>query len=93
MLDQDCEVAMVGDSRNADSTWNTTKTITVSKGLKCPTFVEKSIWLGRYDSNDSFSVVQKGNEITVQRANGMSWQMNLMFICCPRGNILLGVKR
>ena len=56
----------------------------VEDGVKCPTKVDKTNWLGDNNHDDKFSVAQDGNRVTVTRTdqNG-GWGMNLKFICCP----------
>ena len=75
-----CVVTMVGDSSKEDFTWSTTKTISIPTGLICPKFVEKSLWLGGGDFDDTFSVEQNGTRLTISRLDSNSeWGLNLMF--------------
>ena len=69
---------MVGNSRSGS------KVITIDDGVKCPTKVDKTNWLGGSNDGDTFSVAQDGNRVTITRTdqNG-GWGMNLKFICCP----------
>ena len=79
-----CTTAKVGNSRSGS------KLITIDDGVKCPTKVDKTNWLGGNNHEDKFSVAQDGNRVTVTRTdqNG-GWGMNLKFKCCPDdGNTL-----
>ena len=73
-----CTTADVGNSRSGS------KLITIADGVKCPTKVDKTNWLGSNNHGDTFSVAQDGNRVTVTRTDQNSgWGMNLKFICCP----------
>ena len=75
-----CHIVDVGSS------YGNTKTITLDKELICPKLVDETNWVGEGNFSDTFSVLQRGKKLTVQRTGAPGrWEIDLKFYCCVQG--------
>ena len=65
------------------SSGSNSKSITIDNGFKCPTTVDKTNWLDGHNWDDTFSVAQIRDRLTITRTdqNG-GWGIDLKFRCC-----------
>ena len=63
----------------------------MNNGFQCPLKVDKTNWLSGDTYDDTFSVAQAGNTITVTRTDANhGWGLNLSFQCCrTKGKFLV----
>ena len=65
------------------------KKLTFDQEYKCPTDITKNEWLNAESYDDTFSLIQDGMNVEVERTdNGdktQGWGMNLKIECCKNG--------
>ena len=78
----DCVVVNVGTGSS------NSKTVHGKIEYECPKSVDRHNWFGGESYKDSFSVDQKGAQITVTRVDASGgWGMDLKFECCKAGKL------
>ena len=68
------------------------KELSFDEEYKCPTVVDKTVWLNQEEYPDTFSVEQRGMKIIVTRTDTgdatIGWGMFLKIECCKDGKYL-----
>ena len=81
-----CKTLDIGKKQNGP------KELSFDEEYKCPTVVDKTVWLNQEEYSDTFSVEQRGMKVIVTRTDSgdgtLGWGMSLKIECCKDGKYL-----